>query len=213
MSVSETFKYEGGGLTVDSSNYRKHTSESAVQRAHIERFNRKVGSIIAELAPKTLLDAGCGEGFEMELLQQASPSTLITGFDVMADSVAFAQKRNPQAKVFVGDIYNIEAEDNSFDVVCCLEVLEHLHEPDRGLAELARVAQRAVVLSVPHEPFFCLGNASRGKNLDVRPRGSDPDHRNFWSRSGFGQFAARELNVTTLTGSMPWTIAVGTPKS
>ena len=91
----------------------------------------------------------------------------------------------------VGDIYNIDFPDDSFDVVYSFEVLEHLHEPDRALRELARVARQHVVLSVPHEPFFCLANAARGKNLDIRPRGSDPDHRNFWSRQAFGEFALR----------------------
>ncbi|MBA3276835.1 MAG: hypothetical protein H0T72_13715, partial [Chloroflexia bacterium] len=85
-------------------------------------------------------------------------------------------------------------------------------EPDRALAELARVAKAHVVLSVPHEPFFCLANAARGKNLDIRPRGSDPDHRNFWSREKFAEFASMSLDVETVTGSLPWTILTSTPK-
>jgi 2-polyprenyl-3-methyl-5-hydroxy-6-metoxy-1,4-benzoquinol methylase len=212
MSISETFKYDGG-VMVDTSNYRKHMSDNPVQRRLIDRFHEKVTGIVTRLNPSTLLDAGCGEGFVTDILQTKLPNAQITGFDVLEDSVKLAQLRNPRAKVSTGDIYNIEQPDDSFDVVYCFEVLEHLHEPDRALAELARVARGYVVLSVPHEPFFCLANASRGKNLDVRPRGSDPDHRNFWSRSAFREFASVSLNVTELTGSMPWTILVGTPKS
>lgn len=211
MSISETFKYEGG-VMVDTSNYRKHMSDNPVQRRLIDRFHDKVTGIITRLSPSTLLDAGCGEGFVADILQTKLPNAQITGFDVLEDSVKLAQLRNPRANITTGDIYNIEQPDDSFDVVYCFEVLEHLHEPDRALAELARVARGYVVLSVPHEPFFCLANASRGKNLDVRPRGSDPDHRNFWSRSAFGEFASVSLDVVELTGSMPWTILVGIPK-
>jgi len=67
-------------------------------------------------------------------------------------------------------------------------------------------------MSVPHEPFFCLANAARGKNLDVTPKGSDPDHRNFWSREAFGRFVQQEMDVVTLTGSLPWTICVAKPR-
>lgn len=211
MSMSETFKYEGGTL-VDTSNHKKHTSDNPLQRRLIDRFHTRVAGIVTDLQPSTLLDAGCGEGFVVDIMLKAMPELKVTGFDVLGDSVKMAQLRNPRAELAVGDIYQIEHPDDTFDVVCCFEVLEHLHEPDRALKELARVARNHVVLSVPHEPFFCLANAARGKNLDIRPRGSDPDHRNFWSREKFVDFASLELNVKTVTGSMPWTILAGTPK-
>ncbi len=212
MSISETIAYKGA-IDVDTSNYRKHMSDNPVQRRLIDRFHAKITKIVTDLHPATLLDAGCGEGFVDDIFLKAMPKLEITGFDVLEDSVKLAQIRNPRGTFAVGDIYNIDAEDNSFDIVCSFEVMEHLHEPDRALAEMARVTRRAVVLSVPHEPFFCLANAARGKNLDQTPKGSDPDHRNFWSREKFGRFVERELDVELLTGSMPWTICVGRPRS
>jgi len=212
MSISETIAYQGA-VDVDTSNYRKHMSDNPVQRRLIDRFHAKVTKIVTGLHPATLLDAGCGEGFVAGIFLKAMPSLELTGFDVLEDSVKLAQLRNPRGTFAVGDIYNIAFPDNHFDVVCCFEVMEHLHEPDRALAELARVARRAVVMSVPHEPFFCLANAARGKNLDQTPKGSDPDHRNFWSREQFGRFVEREMDIERLTGSMPWTICVGRPRS
>lgn len=211
MSISETFKYEPA-VDVDTSNYRKHTSENPVQRMLIDRFHAKVESIITDLRPQTLLDAGCGEGFVDEILLRAMPELEVSGFDVLEDCVKLASLRNPRATFTTGSIYEIAQEDKSFDVVIALEVMEHLHEADKALAEMARVAKDYVVLSVPHEPFFCLANAARGKNLDIDPKGSDPDHRNFWSRGGFGEFVSRELEVVQLTGSFPWTICVGRPR-
>jgi len=211
VSISETIPY-AGAVDVDTSNYRKHMSENPVQRRLIDRFHKKITKIVSDLHPSTILDAGCGEGFVADIFFKAMPTVSITGFDVLEDSVKLAALRNPRGTFTLGDIYNIDHPDDSFDVVVCFEVLEHLHEPDRALKELARVARHAVVMSVPHEPFFCLANAARGKNLDQTPRGSDPDHRNFWSREAFGLFVEQELDLTTLTGSMPWTIAVGRPR-
>jgi 2-polyprenyl-3-methyl-5-hydroxy-6-metoxy-1,4-benzoquinol methylase len=208
MSISETFRYEPASH-VDTSNFRKHTSDNPLQRALIDRFHARITSVVRDLNPQTLLDAGCGEGFVSEIFLRELPTLQVTGFDMLETSVKLAQLRNPRGTFSTGDIYNIDHPDNSFDVVVSFEVLEHLHEPDKALAELARVAKDYVVLSVPHEPFFCLANAARGKNLDQNPKGSDPDHRNFWSREGFGQFVERELDVVRLTGSLPWTIVVG----
>lgn len=208
MSISETFLYKPK-QSVDTSNFRKHTSSSRLQRALIDRFHEKIANIVRNLEPETLLDCGAGEGFVSEVLLTEMPALQITGFDVLPESVQLAQLRNPRGTFTTGSIYEIEQEDDSFDVAVAFEVMEHLHEADKALKEMARVAKNYVVLSVPHEPFFCMANAARGKNLDITPKGSDPDHRNFWGRSEFGEFVSQELDVVLLTGSMPWTICVG----
>lgn len=208
MSISETFLYEPK-QSVDTSNFRKHTSSSKLQRGLIDRFHEKIANIVRNLEPETLLDCGAGEGFVSEVLLTTMPALQITGFDVLPESVQLAQLRNPRATFTTGSIYQIDQEDNSFDVAVAFEVMEHLHEADKALKEMARVAKDYVVLSVPHEPFFCMANAARGKNLDITPKGSDPDHRNFWGRKEFGEFVSQELDVVLLTGSMPWTICVG----
>jgi ubiquinone/menaquinone biosynthesis C-methylase UbiE len=194
---------------IDTSNYRKHTHSNPIQRKLIDRFHRSILAKIADLAPATFLDAGCGEGFVAELLLRQMPGLELTGIDFNPDAVEIAKAKNPGATFITASIFDLPFDDNSFDVVGCFEVLEHLIDPRQALKELTRVAGKAVIISVPHEPFFCYSNVARGKNLDIRPRGSDPDHKNFWSRSGFGEFAGQELDVVTLTGSFPWTICVG----
>jgi SAM-dependent methyltransferase len=201
---------EQPGYSRQSSNYRKHTTANPLQRALIDRFHRRIVQQVQALGPKSFLDAGCGEGFVAARLLQAIPELDLTGCDLSVDALRVAAVTNPQAEFVPGSVVDLPFPDRSFDVVGCFEVLEHLPGdlPRRALSELARVSRKTVLLSVPHEPVFRLANAARGKNLDVRPRGSDPDHRQLWTRDDFGRFVAQELDVRLLSGSFPWTICV-----
>jgi ubiquinone/menaquinone biosynthesis C-methylase UbiE len=195
-----------------SSNYRKHTAANPLQRALIDRFHRKIVAEVMALSPQSFLDAGCGEGFVARRVIDAVPGISLTGCDVSQTALEIAAAANPEGRFVAGSVVDLPFPDRSFDVVGCFEVLEHLPDdlPWKALSELGRVARQAVVLSVPHEPLFCLANAARGKNLDVRPRGSDPDHKQFWSRAAFGKVVDERFVVQRLTGSFPWTICVAT---
>lgn len=200
----------------DTSNYRKHTSGNPFQRVLIGRFHRAIAERMVALEPTNFLDAGCGEGFVARVLLRRLPGLPVTGCDLSPAASKLAAGKNPGAGFAAASLLALPFADDAFDVVGCFEVLEHLpgDAPERALRELARVTRRAVVLSVPHEPAFSLANVARGKNLDVRPRGSDPDHRQFWSRRAFGAMVGRDqsLDVAWLGGSFPWTICVATKR-
>jgi SAM-dependent methyltransferase len=200
---------------LDTSNYIKHTHTNPIQRLLIDRFHKALLQRVKELKPVSFLDAGCGEGFVADLVLQEHPDVKLTGFDFNPASVQMAREMNPSAEFVVASIFEIPFGPRSFDVTGCFEVLEHQTDPASALREMARVTKRALVLSVPHEPFFCLSNVARGKNLDVRPRGSDPDHKQFWTRTRFGEFVTSscpDFEIAWLGGSMPWTICVATRK-
>ncbi len=80
-----------------------------------------------DLGPYRLLDVGCGEMPYRPIF--ALHASEIVGLDTVA---------NPRATL-TGPIEAIPAPDASFDLVLCAQVLEHVDDPARGIAELHRV--------------------------------------------------------------------------
>ena len=64
-----------------------------------------------------------------------------------------------------GSAYDLPFADGSFDLVCAIEVLEHLERPRDALAEMSRVARRALLLSVPNEPGWRISHLLAGRNV------------------------------------------------
>jgi SAM-dependent methyltransferase len=75
-----------------------------------------------------------------------------------------------------GSIYDLSFLGRDFDVVVCAEVMEHLDDPAAALEQIIERRPSWVILSVPHEPWFCLSNFARGKN--ITRFGNDPEHVN-----------------------------------
>ena len=98
----------------------------------------------------------------------------------------------------------IDAADGEYDLVLAIEVLEHVPEPERALREIARVCRGQVVLSVPREPIWRIGNMARGRYL--RQLGDTPGHVNHWSAGSFRRLVARHFDVEQVRRPLPWTM-------
>ena len=92
----------------------------------------------AALAPYkqsgALLDLGCSSGSFLESLK--AESWRLFGIEMSAESAKTAVARSG-AQVFVGDIPEAPFETESFDVITCFDVLEHVYEPRRVMAKVA----------------------------------------------------------------------------
>ena len=81
-----------------------------------------------------LLDLGCSSGSFLQSL--ATGSWKLSGIEMSADS-ARAAEASSGAKVFVGEILEASFVPESFDVITCFDVLEHLYEPRRVMARVS----------------------------------------------------------------------------
>ena len=196
-------------MAVETSNYEKFQTGNPVVRKLFDRFFATVGEVVAPLGASNLLDAGCGEGETIERLAGLLPGD-VTGVDLNAESVEFASKRLPSGDFRVADVTDLPFDDDSFDLVLCLEVLEHIPAPRAALDELVRVSRGDVVISVPSEPWFRLGSLARGKYL--KGWGNHPEHVNHWNPRSFRDFLAPSAEVVSVARSTPWLVAHVRPR-
>jgi len=123
-----------------------------VQRSQYKGFSlsrpveiRRLDGSLAErtvFGPRTEQDVSGVEAalFAQDRWHLGSRATLELGFRVDRDPVVerLAQ-RGFSAKLSQGNVYELPFDDSSFDLVVCFSVFEHLHEFERGLAQVARV--------------------------------------------------------------------------
>jgi len=184
----------------------KYKSKNLLVRICVNNFLRQVVFLIKGLDIKNILDIGCGSGFVIQRILQTFDSSIhIDGVDNDQQSLDAARKLNPSASFFLSDIYNLQI-NNSYDLVMCLEVLEHLTDYHRALKEIKRVTRRYCLISVPHEPYFRLGEFLRGKHL--KRFGDPPGHLHHWSRKGFYLLIKKYFKIKEFKTSFPWQIAL-----
>ncbi|MEO0601206.1 MAG: class I SAM-dependent methyltransferase [Myxococcota bacterium] len=194
-----------------SSNQLKHTTGNPIVRGLLDRFHDAVRREVEAIGPARTLDVGCGEGFVLQALGGAAGE--LHACDLSPTAVEACRAAVPGVEARVASAVDLPYDDDAFDVVICLEVLEHLDEPHVAVEELARVSRGHLVLSVPWEPWFQLGNLARGKYLSGW--GNHPEHVQRWSPGGFRRMlqATGAVGDVRLRTSFPWTIAVTTPSS
>lgn len=96
---------------------------------------------------QSLLEVGCGTGHNLEFFRELGLDT--TGVDPSESMLKkAAQKLGPSAKLFIGQANKLEFEDNSFDIVALITVLEFLSDPAGAIKEAARVSRGKVYLGV-----------------------------------------------------------------
>ncbi|MBK7705540.1 MAG: class I SAM-dependent methyltransferase [Acidobacteria bacterium] len=106
------------------------------RRAILEEFLRKLISKSQVSSPK-FLDVGCGTGANLEMLAQFGTAE---GVDVSDDALEFCRAKG--LMVHKGLAEKLPFEDESFDVVTALDVVEHLDDDVAGLREMHRVLKK-----------------------------------------------------------------------
>jgi SAM-dependent methyltransferase len=108
------------------------------RRAILESFMETlIKDQSSKIEDPKILDVGCGTGANLEMLAQYGTAQ---GVDVSDDALEFCRKKGLDAKKGLAE--ELPFEDESFDVVTALDVVEHLDDDVAGLKEMHRVLKK-----------------------------------------------------------------------
>jgi 2-polyprenyl-3-methyl-5-hydroxy-6-metoxy-1,4-benzoquinol methylase len=197
---------EPGKRALPRGRYCLLTSSAAVTERWLARHLPKAMSVdhphvlpaIRSLLPARtglrILDAGCGHGFHAAEL--AAMGHHVTGIDIWPEKLAIARAAHPpgnggprfeQASVY--DPLEKIMPPGGWDVIACVELIEHLHLTRTFLRNMRRhlAPQGCLIISTPYHGYL--------KNLAICLAGGWDDHHWTTEEGGHVKF----FSVATLT--------------
>jgi SAM-dependent methyltransferase len=168
-------------------------ADNPYERWKLERVRAHLGSV---RRGARVLDVGCGDG---RVLAELAPLGFRgCGLDVSDHALEQARARGIEGKRADIDGGTLPVETGAFEVVLCLDVLEHLFAPEQLLREMARVVTPGgtLIAAVPNGlNLFNRLSFLAGRHVDVMDKAhlsSNPfsEHLRFFSRDVFESFLA-----------------------
>jgi 2-polyprenyl-3-methyl-5-hydroxy-6-metoxy-1,4-benzoquinol methylase len=146
---------------------------------------------------ETVLDVGFGLGYGLTILSIKASS--VTGIDVDRKCVDYCTGalygRNPKLhSLILYDGKTIPFEHDHFDIVTCIDVIEHVEDYEKFLSELIRVSRKGVFISTPNRrPEYT--------NKDGTPK-------NYWHLREWNYDEL--LKILEKSGNLDWNFINGT---
>ncbi len=125
----------------------------------------------AQIAPDAeILDIGCGEGYVS--IKLAEKCKKVVGLDILPRDLKLAEDKKTRSRYkekitfMSGDVLNLPFPDNSFDLVCLLDVLPHIKQDREALAEIGRVLRPSgrLVMTTPWQ-YPCAAGLFKGQTM------------------------------------------------
>jgi SAM-dependent methyltransferase len=156
----------------------------------VEFFSDIADHVVAQLAPRTALDVGCAKGFLVAALAERGVDA--AGVDISPYAIEAAVE-GARGRVEVHSL--TEPLKGRWDLVTCIEVLEHMAPPDtqRAIDNICAVTDRVLLSSTPHD-FV------EPSHVNVR---SPATWASWFASRGF--FRRTDLDLTYLS---PWAVVV-----
>ncbi len=147
----------------DRQNTYTHGHHDSVLRSHRWRTVRNSAAyLIPHLQPgQQVLDVGCGPGtITIDLARLVAPGSVV-GIDnepaPLGPARVEAQRQGVSNVSFaVGDVYQLDYPDGTFDIVHAHQVLQHLAEPVAALSEMRRVCQPGGYVAVRDSDYAAM---------------------------------------------------------
>jgi 2-polyprenyl-3-methyl-5-hydroxy-6-metoxy-1,4-benzoquinol methylase len=192
--------------TVTGNTFDKYGSTNPVVRRLMTGFEGALRELFALADPESVLDVGCGEGVLVHRWATERPGARLVGIDLEEPSIqaGWAEREAPNLEYRVMQAENLPFAEGEFELASAIEVLEHVPDPEHTVAEMARCANRHLLVSVPREPLWRMLNMARGAYWSEL--GNTPGHLNHWSTREFVRLLSRHGKVVEVRSPFPWTM-------
>jgi SAM-dependent methyltransferase len=114
-----------------------------------------LGSLGKNLSGARILDAGCGDGVYTYVTAKLGGTVISVDISKKkirrASLMAKMMKSSKTVNFLVADLCHLPFKDNTFDIVLCIDVLEHIVEHARGFSQLSSVLRGKLILHVPNK--------------------------------------------------------------
>jgi 2-polyprenyl-3-methyl-5-hydroxy-6-metoxy-1,4-benzoquinol methylase len=186
--------------------FDKYSTTNPLFRRVQAGFERDLQDLFGRADPQSLLDVGCGEGVLTHRWATRMGERRVVGIDLddPALRAEWAARQAPNLEYRAMPAEDLPFADDEFDMASAVEVLEHVPDPEHTLAEMARCAERHLLVSVPREPLWRMLNVARGAYWSSL--GNTPGHLNHWSRRSFASLLSRHGKVVEVRSPFPWTM-------
>jgi SAM-dependent methyltransferase len=192
---------------VTGNTYDKYGSTNPLVKRMMAGFEGALDELFARADPRSLLDVGCGEGVLVhKWAQRLGKDRRVVGIDLEEESIqaGWSQRSAANLEYRVMQAENLPFAENEFDLATAIEVLEHVPDPEHTVGEMARCAERHLLVSVPREPVWRAVNMARGAYWSAL--GNTPGHLNHWSKRAFVELLSRHGDVIGVRSPFPWTM-------
>jgi SAM-dependent methyltransferase len=186
--------------------FDKYGSSNPVVRRLMDGFHGTLDELWGLASPESVLDVGCGEGVLTHEWAERLGDGRIVGIDLDDPKLRaeWERRTRPNLEFRVEEATSLSFADDEFEMATAIEVLEHVPQPEATVAEMARVARRWLLVSVPREPLWRGLNMARGAYW--RSAGNTPGHVNHWSKRSFQELLGRYGKVEQARSPFPWTM-------
>lgn len=151
-------------------------TEKGIVSIHLKRYEFARGKCLG----KRVLDLGCGTGYGSAYL--AEKASRVTAVDHDSETIQYALRRYPSKNIeyLLADAERLPFKNESFEIICCFEAIEHFKYPDQCLNQVKKILKKngLLFLSTP----LAINSDSHSGN---------PHHYQEWSHSEFLRLAER----------------------